>query len=259
MSELTNPAPPPGRARPTSVTVSSYLLYLVAALQVIGLVVALSALGPLQEIYEDAFAGTEGPGAAFATAAMVVAAVLGLIVAIGLVVLGILNNRGKNVSRIITWVLGGLFACCSGFGVLSSALGSALGGGSSGGAGMPDQAEIQRRIEQELPWYTPVSVVLGVISVIALLVALILLALPASNEFFRKPQAAWEPPVPGAGYPPVPGGPYPGYPATPGYPSGQGTPATSTPPSTSTPPAPPSNPAANPPSGPSEPPAPPSS
>lgn len=91
--------------------------------------------------------------------------------------------------------------------------------GSGGAANAPDQAEIQRMLEDRLPsWYTPVSTTISVLAMIALLVALILLALPPSNEFFRKSQTAWEPPVPGStypGYPPT----YPGYPpAGPGYP-----------------------------------------
>ena len=44
------------------------------------------------------------------------------------------------------------------------------------------------------------------LSLLALLAALILLALPKANEFFRKPTAGWEPPVPGASYPAVPAG-----------------------------------------------------
>ena len=63
-------------------------------------------------------------------------------------------------------------------------------------------------LEEALPsWVTPVSLLLGVLSLISLITALILLALPKANAFFRKPTAAWEPPTPGASYP---GPPRPG-------------------------------------------------
>ncbi|MEV1288372.1 hypothetical protein [Micromonospora sp. NPDC049679] len=258
MSEQTSPAASPARARPSSVTVSSYLLYLVAALQVIGVAVALSVLGTFQKVYKEAFAGTDmAGGEGFATATIVGTAVFGLIVAIALVVLAIFNNRGKNASRIATWVVGGLFVCCSGAGLALNAAGSAMSGTSGSTGNGPDQAEVQRRLEEALPsWYTPVSTILGVISVIALLVALILLALPASNEFFRKPQQMWEPPVPGSAYPPPPGSTYPSYPSAPANPTTPPSPpsAPANPTTPTTPPSPPS-----PPSAPADPPVPPSS
>ncbi|HEX5598264.1 MAG TPA: hypothetical protein VFX61_19950 [Micromonosporaceae bacterium] len=226
MSAPMNPVAPAAKPRPTSVTISSYLLFLVAALQVIGLVMALSVMGAFREAYEKAFAGTEMAEAAttIAVATFIGMAVFGLLLAAGLVVLAILNNKGKNPARIVTWVIGGIWLCCGGIGLLGQAAGSAFGAGAPGDANGPDPAEMERILEERLPdWFTPVSTLTSVISLIALLVALILLALPASNEFFRKPQATWEPPVPGGtypGYPMTPPAgpaqpPYPGYPTTP--------------------------------------------
>lgn len=245
MSDPTNPVAPAAKARPSSVTISSYLLFLVAAIQVIGFIVALSVLGTIRTVYEEAFAGTNMAGSAgtVGTVSIIGAAVVGLLIAVGLVVLGTLNNRGKNASRIVTWVLGGLFLCCSGAGLAISGAGSTMNMGSTGGANVPDQAAIQRMLEARLPgWYTPVTITLSVISLIALLVALILLALPASNEFFRKRPAAWEPPMPGSTYPGYPQSGSPGYPpsADPGYP--QTNPPTNPPGGPSAPPPPPPNP-----------------
>jgi hypothetical protein len=212
VSDPMNPAVPPARRRPGSVTVSSYLLILVAALQVIGLVIALSVLSGTREAYKEVFAGTEMANQAetFATATLVGTAVIGLLVAVGLVVLAMLNNRGKNASRIVTWVLGGLFLCCVGAGLAVSTAGNAIGMNNANNANAPDQAEIQRALDEHLPgWYQPVSTTISVIALLSLLVALILLALPSANAFFRRPQPQWEPPVPGSSYPgyPPPGGP----------------------------------------------------
>jgi hypothetical protein len=81
--------------------------------------------------------------------------------------------------------------------------------GSTGDA--PSGAELADRLSAEVGWLQPFTTATSLISLLALLAAMILLALPPSNEYFRKPQASWEPPVPG--------GAYPGYPpASPGYP-----------------------------------------
>ncbi|BCL15007.1 hypothetical protein [Micromonospora sagamiensis] len=219
----------PARARPGSVTISSYLLILVAVIQVINLVLTLATIGDTRRVLEEAYRDSSVNGmdavADFATVVAVGAGIVTLLLAVGLVVLAVLNNRGKNGARITTWVLGGILLCCSGGGLISGAAGSFSGpvGGSS--ADMPSQEEIARRLEEALPsWYTPVSTLVNVLAVLALIAALVLLALPASNQFFRKQQPAWEPPVPGAypGYPSgTPGYPthgQPGYPPAPGYP-----------------------------------------
>ena len=203
----------PARTRPSVVTISSYLLILFAVIQAIALIVALSTIGAVRDAMTDAFrdSGVEGAETVpdIAVAATVGGAIFALLLAVGLVVLAMLNNRGKNGSRITTWVLGGILICCSGGGLVSNATGG-FTGGASGGNG-PSPEEIQRRLDDALPsWYGPVNILLGVLGLLALITALILLALPKSNEFFRKPQPAWEPPVPGAAYP--------GYPATPGHP-----------------------------------------
>lgn len=217
MADPTNPAAP---ARPGSVTISSYLLYLYAALGLIGVIVGLSVVGTTSDVYREAYEGTSAEGAeTFVTVTSVVVAVVGLLFAAAFVVLAIFNNRGKNASRIVTWVLGGISLCCSGISLASTAFTNSMNF-DTGDGDVPDASEIQRRLEDALPgWYMPVSITITVISLLALLVALILLALPPSNEFFRKPAPAWEPPVPGAtypGYPPPTASPAPGAPPAPG-------------------------------------------
>ncbi|MGI5212441.1 hypothetical protein [Plantactinospora sp. CA-290183] len=224
MSVPANPAAPAARQRPGSVTVSSYLLYLVAILLVVIGIAALATIGVTSEVLREAYAGTEVEGAeTFAVGVIVVSAVVQFLFAAGFVVLALLNNRGNNVTRIITWVLAGLALCCTGLGLAGNAF-SGMGTGAGSGANLPDPQDIQRRLTDEMPsWVEPVSNVCSVLALLALLAAIILLALPASNEFFRKPQPGWEPPVPGAAYPGYPqatAGGEPGYPSAPGYPSG---------------------------------------
>ncbi|WP_431975494.1 hypothetical protein [Micromonospora haikouensis] len=212
----------PSRARPGIVTISSYLLMLFALLQLLNLVTTIAVAGKLRQGFEDAFAGTasgaEGLGT-FVVGFAIGSAVLMLVLALVLVVLAIFNNRGSNGSRITTWVLGGILLCCVGGSMINGAAGSM--GGPSAGGDAPSAEEIERSLTGALPsWYTPVSLVLGVAGLLAVLAALILLALPKANEFFRKPKQGWEPPVPGAAYPAYPQ--QPGYPQTPGYPAAPG-------------------------------------
>ncbi|WP_433346143.1 hypothetical protein [Micromonospora sp. CA-111912] len=231
-------SPPPARTRPAVVTISSYLLILVAAIQVIQLILTLTTIGTTRDVLHDAYSGTDANGADtladFTIAIGIGSAILVLLIGIGLVVLAMLNNRGRNGARITTWVVGGILVCCTGSNLISGLAGGFAGTGQTSGDA-PSPEEIQRRLEQELPsWLTPVNTLLAVVALLALLTALILLALPAANAFFRKPQQGWEPPVPGGAYPAYPQNPgypqapaypqTPGYPAAPGYPHGPGQP-----------------------------------
>ncbi|MEQ4300735.1 hypothetical protein ABNF97_04955 [Plantactinospora sp. B6F1] len=245
MSEPANPAST-ARPRPGTVTIATYLLYLTAAMLAVTAAVGFATLGAISTAFRDAYAGTAAEGAeGFAVAVTAFGAVLQLLIAIGLVVLGVLNNQGRNAARIATWVVGGIGVCCTGLGLA----GTATSGMSTGGAeDLPDTAEIQRRLEAEVPsWSEPVTTVLSIIALLALLGAIVLLALPASNEFFRKQPPGWEPPVPGAAYPEQP--PYPGQPSTPGADPGYPQYPPAGPPS-NPPGNPPSNPPGNPPSNP---------
>ncbi|AVT40116.1 hypothetical protein [Plantactinospora sp. BB1] len=247
MSEPANSAPT-ARPRPSTVTNASYLLYLAAALIAVSTAVSLATLGTVSTIFREEYAGTSVEGAeGFAVGITVFSAVLQLLIAIGLVVLALLNNQGRNGARIATWVVAGIGVCCTGFGAAGQALsGVGTGGGST--ADGPDNAEIQRRLEAELPsWSEPLTLICSIVALLALIAAIILLALPASNEFFRKQPAGWEPPVPGATYPGQP--PYPGQASTtgtdPGYPQYPPAGPPSDPPGN-----PPSNPPSNPPGNP---------
>ncbi|MEV4536785.1 hypothetical protein AB0J82_23670 [Asanoa sp. NPDC049518] len=218
MSEL---APGPDRARPPgTVRISSYLLYAVAAIEVVSLLVTLATLSSLRQALTDAYAGTElaESGDTVALVVAVGGSIVALLVAIGLVVLGFLNMRGKNAARIVTWVVGGLFLLCCGAGQALNAAGSSMGADTSG-ANVPDQADVQAKIDAAMPgWYNPVNTVLAIVPILLVLVALILLALPASNQWFKPRAAAWEPPTPG--YPVMPGSSYP----TPQFPQQAGEP-----------------------------------
>jgi len=241
---VADPTSPAAAARPGSVTISSYLLYLYAALGLIGVIIGLSVIGTTSDVYREAYEGTSAEGTeTFVTVVSVIVAVVGVLFAVAFAVLAIFNNRGKNASRIVTWVLGGISLCCSGVSLAGTAFSNSMNI-DSGQNDVPDASEIQNRLEDALPgWYEPTSLTISVISLLVLLVALILLALPPSNEFFRKPAPAWEPPVPGGaypGYPPVTPAPYQGTPPAPGA---EAAPPAAPPPAAAPEAAPPADPA----------------
>jgi hypothetical protein len=203
---------------PTVVSAAVVCLFVLAAVQIINAFVTLVSFGPAIDAARD-YAGGTTEGDAFVTAQQIgryAGSAIALLFAIGFAVLGLFTNRGKNAARIVSWVVLGIGLCCNAGGLASIALGGVLTGGSSGGA--VDMEELQRRTTDAIPgWATATSYSLLTISILAALAAIILLALPASNEYFRKVEPVWEPPVPGAAYP-VPGEPTDAVP--PGYPGG---------------------------------------
>ena len=211
--------PPAPRTRPAAVTVSSYLLYLTAAVSLISAVLSLSQLGTITGVYRDAYAGTSGQGAEAAiVATTVIGVVFNVLFAAGLAILAVFNNRGRQGARITTWVIGGISLCCSGLGVAGTALTGSINFDTGNG---PSASQVEQRLADALPsWYTATTVVLSVISVLAILGAIILLALPASNAYFRPAQPAWDPSMPYP-YPGQPGYPaqYPPYPGQQPYPT----------------------------------------
>lgn len=208
----TVPDQPPERQRPTVVTISSALLFLVAAIYALGFVILISQYGAVSDAYESVYAGTDFEGTeTFGSITFVGAGAFTLLLAGGLAVLAIFNNRGKNPSRIVTWVVGGVLLCCLGVGLAAQGVMSGIEVDAGNG---PTQSEVESAITDALPgWYGTWEVLSTVISVLALIGAIVLLLLPASNEFFRKPPEVFEPPQyppppppPGGGPPPPPGG-----------------------------------------------------
>ncbi|MEV4705575.1 hypothetical protein [Actinoplanes sp. NPDC049316] len=214
------PGAPAPRSRPTVVTVSSYLLYLSAALIVLDAVLTVTTISKLSEVYTDLYADTSNSGLeSVMVGVSVISVVINFLLAAGLAILAVFNNRGRQGSRITTWVIGGISFCCFGSALAGNALTSAmnLDTGSTSG---PSARELEERLSEALPsWYPPVTMTLSVVLALAILTALILLMLPAANAYFRKPQPTWDPSMPYPAYPGQPGYPQAGQPQQPSYPA----------------------------------------
>jgi len=213
------PSAPASGARPTTVSLSAYLLFATAALSLLGALISLTAINTISDVYKAAYAGTAAQGTeSVVVIASVGALVVNILFSAGLAILAIFNNRGRQGSRITTWALGGVILCCSGIGLAGTAATNALDTANS--AGGPNPREVQERLDAALPsWYGPITTTLSVLMLLALLASLILLALPASNAYFQAVKAmrqgGWDPSMPYPVYPgqqPYPGQPYPGQP-----------------------------------------------
>ncbi|MGI5246246.1 hypothetical protein [Dactylosporangium sp. CA-139066] len=214
------PAPAP-RARPSTVSLAATLLFVAAGIEVISVIFSLLYAQKIADgtkrVYDQA--GMANGGNAGLAVGSTVGVVIGFIIIVILVVLGYLVSRGNQVGRVLTWVFGGIALCCSVIGLSTTLAASAIWDQArKTNPQLPSWDEYQRIAYADVPgWYMPLSTVLSIVLILAILVTIILLALPASHPYFRKPQQEWEPPVPpsGGGFPPPPD--QPGPPPPPGY------------------------------------------
>ncbi len=211
------------RRRPGTVTAAAVLMFTAAA-ALLGVAVAeFSVIGPVGEAMEavNPDPDAEGFGTTFAAFFFGGAGVLDVLFAITLSLLAGFSMAGKRPARIMSWIFGGLAVVCCGCGSVAYSdvlFDSATTGAASGASDLSD-AEMAA-IGEALPsWFTGSVVVFVGLLVLSVIGATILLALPPSNDFFRKLPEGW---IPAGAYPGAPGAGYPGYP--PGYPTGYSSP-----------------------------------
>jgi hypothetical protein len=162
---------PATATRPRTVSIASYLLYIVAAAPLVFSLVQVALIDDLKRAAERAYAGTYLADTAGADAAST--AIIGLfgsiVTAIAFVALGYFCGRGKNPARILVWI---------------------LAGGQSLNIPVSTHAFSHDFFAKRPGWYLPLTVANLAIVIGALLAVAILLAVPASRPFFRKPQAS---------------------------------------------------------------------
>lgn len=204
MSYTTPPSTPAAPARPGTVSLATTLLYLLGLLSLVSVGLAVYTASfydadTVAQIYRDAGAPSdvaEAAGASAQIGAYAFGAGLQLLIGVVYLILAVFVGKGKQWARITTWVWAGLFGICCGIGALAGTAFSGALTGLGGGAGGIDQAKVTEEMEQLLPsWLTPVSMVLGIISLLAAIAVVVLLALPPSHPFFRKPEPQWTPPT----------------------------------------------------------------
>jgi hypothetical protein len=157
------------------------VVYLAAiAMSVVTLTKVMSATS--QELQQ---AGGDASAAATTIKATVgVTLVFELLVTVGLMLLAVGNLRGRNGTRIATFVVSGLFLLCAVCGSIGNA---------GVAASLPGQDQTQTQLTQQLypSWYIPATIALDIVLTLLYIGIIILLAVPASNRFFKK-----QPPAP---------------------------------------------------------------
>jgi hypothetical protein len=136
-----------------------------------------------------------------------------VVMAVFYLILALLVNKGKRPARILSWILSGIGLLCCGIGGLIGQVGSMTANVN----GQEYQDEATQAIEDATPaWVTAIDWITLILLIVGSLVIIILLAVPASNEFFRKDEPPMGPymgqPPYGQQPPPGPQQPGPGQP-----------------------------------------------
>jgi hypothetical protein len=214
---------PVPRQRPGPVRAAVALLYLVAVMELLSAVFGVYTLSRTRPVLEALYRGTSQEKTA--TTAITIGSIVGIsisvIIVVCFLVLAVFVGRGSQAARVVTWVIAGLFAVCAacslGGSALSNSLSSRLGANPSDPS-LPTPDQVSTAVSGALPaWVQLTSTVISVLVLGALVIVIIMLALPASNAYYRPAPEVWVPPT---GYWPNPGGP--GAPLPPGssYPPG---------------------------------------
>ncbi|MBB5870897.1 hypothetical protein F4553_004276 [Allocatelliglobosispora scoriae] len=193
-------APTDQPSRPSTVTVASLSLWAMALLSLASVVLGVISFASIdaQKIADAYVAGGMERDVAETTAPLVLAVMYGTagisaVIGVIYLVLAIFVGKGKNWARITAWVFGGLAICCNALAAGSAATGSSLTSTNSGGV---DAEVVQEKLSEYIPtWVDPTSIGLAVVALLLALAVVVLLALPASNAYFRRPEPEWVPPA----------------------------------------------------------------
>ncbi len=188
-------------ARPGTVSFATFLLYLLSLLSLIsaGLAAYQATFMEKDKVlailieggYPEDQAETQ---ASLAQVSQYIAAGVSVLLAVLFLVLAVFVGKGKQWARITTWVIGGLSICCGLVSLAALGAGSALTG-MAGQSGI-DQEKIIADQAALLPdWLSPTVNILSIVSLLASIAVVVLLLLPPSHPYFRKPEPVWTPPT----------------------------------------------------------------
>jgi hypothetical protein len=181
------------------VTAAGYLLYALAALQLLLTIVSLSTASHAIDTIDDIYARDGiSNGDTVAKASIYVSAVVEVLIVALFVILAVFVLRGKNAMRITTWVVAGLGVLCTLCGVAGNGVATTMSN-QQNGVSNQDTAALKDAVPG---WARGTTLTVDVLVLVALIAVIILLTLSASNAYFRKPA-----PTMMVGYPA-----YPGYP-----------------------------------------------
>jgi hypothetical protein len=194
------PAPQGPRTRPTVVTAAVWIQFATAAVLIASAIASLTTVDVVVEATMRALesdpslsdAGTDmSTFEDFIRIGAYVGVAVYVVFAVFYVVLGLLNNRGNRPGRVLSWVLSGIALFCCGLGQL---IGLGMQGMTTGSGSEQYNDEMMQAIEDATPMWAAVLNWVSLFMFIAgSLAVIILLAMPAANEFFRKDESPMGP------------------------------------------------------------------
>ncbi|MBO3733467.1 hypothetical protein [Glycomyces niveus] len=200
-------SPPPGpKTKPWSVTAVVWTQILTAVLLVASGIAMFSVMSSVEDAVTeqllsdpelaDSGLTPDNIGSLMTFTFALVAGVY-VVFAVFYVIMALLVNKGNRAGRILSWILSGIGLLCCGIGGLIGQVSSSM---TANVNGQEYQDEATQAIEDATPaWVNAIDWATLIVLIVGSLVIIILLAVPASNEFFRKE----EPPMgPYMGQPP---------------------------------------------------------
>lgn len=188
-------------ARPGTVSFATFLLYLLALLSIVSaaLNIYTASFQDKEKLLAIFLEGGYPQDQAEASASLApvtfyAGAGVSVVLAILYVVLAIFVGKGKQWARITAWVVSGLGICCGLIGLAFLSFESTLTGmADTGGIDVEKVTADQAAL---LPsWLTPLTNALSIVSLVACIAVVVLLLLPPSHPYFRKPEPVWTPPA----------------------------------------------------------------
>jgi hypothetical protein len=192
------PLAQPARVRPATVKIASTLLIVLGVVELARVGITLYEWQLTKEVFRDLISDpTKQSNALTAlTAVTLVGVALTVIIGVGMVMVGVFTGRGKQAARVLAWVIGGLVLLCTGLSLAGGLFSSGTSSTQQADPDLPSPEELTKALQAKSPgWLTPVSQVVGLVAVLGMIVVVVMLALPASNEYFRKPVPVFIPPT----------------------------------------------------------------
>jgi len=208
---------PPAKIRPGVVTAGAFLLYVVAALiLLLGALSAVTVFGYGDLITSQVVQGI--PVGQMTRIVAIVTSILYVVLAAGAIATGVLVSKGRAPARVVAWSLAGVIALCCGCQSISGLLSSSLQTSQL----QTTDPNIENALNSIPSWINVANEAGSIGLVFSSIAVIVLLSVPAANDFFRKEEQVWVPPTwngePGYAFPPGAPQPYPQPPQVPQYP-----------------------------------------
>lgn len=190
------PSEPAAKTPPATVTYAAWSQYAILALAVISTVLTivstLDVVGQMRDALSSTDTLNQGELETMLSLVQVIsigAAVVTLLFSVAVGVLGHFNLKGRNGARVATWVLAGVGLACGVCSGAAAPFNSTVNTATSGDE-LTNSVNDALSTIQIPAWQNTVSILLLVVSTILYLVVIVLLAMPASNDYFRKDPSA---------------------------------------------------------------------